>query len=53
MSDDITLDKVTDILATLQDYLELYMQDGRPKENAISRLAESVFWITYGGFEDD
>lgn len=46
--EEITLDKITELLSKLQNYLELYMPEGREKENAISRLSETVFWVTYG-----
>lgn len=45
---EITLSNITELLSKLQDYIDLYMSEGRCKENAISRLAETVFWITYG-----
>ena len=48
MKEEITLSNVTELLSKLQDYIDLYMSEGRCKENAISRLAETVFWITYG-----
>jgi len=51
MSDEITLGNITELLSKLQNYIELYMSEGREKENAISRLAETVFWITYGDEE--
>lgn len=48
MDNEITLSNIIELLAKIQDYIEIYMAEGRCKENAISRLAETVFWITYG-----
>ena len=47
-NNEITLSNITELLSKLQDYIDLYMSEGRCKENAISRLAEAVFWVTYG-----
>lgn len=48
MGNEITLSNIIELIAKIQDYVEIIMQEGRCKENAISRLAETVFWITYG-----
>lgn len=44
----MTIDEVTDIISKLTDYIELYIQDERIRTNAVNRLEEAVFWITYG-----
>ena len=51
MNEDVTLNEITDLLSTLENYLEIFMPEGREKENALSRLAETVFWVTYGDEE--
>ena len=44
---DITLTQITDYLSKFVDYINNCTLDSLEKDNAISRLEEAVFWITY------
>lgn len=44
---DITLEQITDYVAKFVDYINNFTPDSLEKNNAISRLEEAVFWITY------
>ena len=44
---DITLTQITDYLSKFVDYINNCTLDSMEKDNAISRLEEAVFWITY------
>ncbi len=41
------LDKITEYLSKLIDYINNYMPDCREKDFVIQKLEESVFWLTY------
>ncbi len=41
------LDKITEYLSKLIDYINNYMPDCREKYFVIQKLEESVFWLTY------
>lgn len=44
---DVTLEQITDYLSKFVDYINNCTLDSVEKDNAISRLEEAVFWITY------
>lgn len=44
---DITLEQITDYISKFVDYINNFTLDSMEKDNAISRLEEAVFWITY------
>lgn len=44
---DITLKQITDYLSKFVDYINNCTLDSMEKDNAITRLEEAVFWITY------
>lgn len=44
---DITLEQITEYVAKFVDYINNFTLDSLEKDNAISRLEEAVFWITY------
>lgn len=44
---DITLEQITDYISKFVDYINNCTLDSLEKDNAISRLEEAVFWITY------
>ena len=33
--------------------IDLYMDDGLEKDNALTKIAEAVFWVTYGEEENE
>lgn len=43
----MTLEQITEMLSQLEDALEQRMEESREKEQALIKLAETIFWITY------
>lgn len=43
---------ILDLLSTIEDLINIYMNDGLEKNNALTKIAETVFWITYGEDEN-
>ena len=44
---DVTLDEIINCLSIFADYIEKVIPYSREKDNAISKLQEAVFWLTY------
>lgn len=44
---DINLNQIVEYISKFVDYINNFTPDSIEKNNAISRLEESVFWITY------
>lgn len=44
---DITLEQITEYISKFVDYIDNCTLDSIEKNNAITRLEEAVFWITY------
>lgn len=44
---DVTLEQITEYLSKFVDYINNFTTDGMEKTNAITKLEEAVFWITY------
>lgn len=44
---DKTLEGIVNYLSTFIDYINNFVPCSRERDNAISKLEESVFWITY------
>lgn len=44
---DKTIDEIVDCLSKFIDYIENFTQYSRERDNAIQRLEEAVFWLTY------
>jgi hypothetical protein len=44
---DITLNQITEYISKFVDYINNFTLDSRERDNAISKLEEAVFWITY------
>lgn len=44
---DITLEQITNHLSSFVDYINNFTPDCVEKNNAITKLEEAVFWITY------
>lgn len=43
----ITLEQLTEYISSFVDYLENFIPQSIERDNAITRLKESVFWLTY------
>lgn len=41
------MDNITDMIADIIDYLELFEIKTPERDNAIARLKEALFWLTY------
>jgi len=41
------INKIIEYLSSIVDYLESFTTDSIEKDNAISRLKETIFWLTY------
>lgn len=41
------IEKITSELSTIENYINLYVEDSLEKNNILTKLAEAVFWITY------
>lgn len=50
---DINLEQITEYLIKFVDYINNFTPNSMEKDNAISRLEEAVFWITYLNEEKD
>ena len=44
---DINLEQITEYLSKFVDYINICTPDSIEKNNAITKLEEAVFWITY------
>ena len=44
---------ITELLSKVENLINLYMEDGLEKDNALIKIAEVVFWITYGEEENE
>lgn len=44
---DITLEQITEYISKFVDYINNFTPDSMEKTNAITKLEEAVFWITY------
>lgn len=44
---DNTLEEIVRCLASFVTYIENFVPYSRERDNAISKLEEAVFWITY------
>lgn len=44
---DINLEQITEYISSFVDYINNFTSDSIEKNNAITRLEEAVFWITY------
>ena len=44
---DINLEEMTEYISKFIDYIIQCVPNGLEKDNAITRLEEAVFWITY------
>lgn len=40
-------EEILNQLSTIENYINLYMEESLEKNNALTKLAEAVFWITY------
>ena len=43
------LDKIIDACSSFAAYLEDFMPECRERDNAITKLQEAVFWLTFFG----
>lgn len=43
----INLEQITEYISKFVNYINNFTPDSLEKNNAISRLEEAVFWITY------
>ena len=50
---DITLAQITEYISKFVDYINNFTLDSMERDNAISRLEEAVFWITYLNEEEE
>lgn len=44
---DVTLKQITEYISVFVDYINNFTPDSLERNNAISKLEEAVFWITY------
>jgi len=44
---DITLEEITEYVSKFVDYINNFTPDCIEKTNAITKLEEAVFWLTY------
>lgn len=44
---------ITELLSKVENLINLYMEDGLEKNNALTKIAEAVFWVTYGEKENE
>lgn len=44
---DINLEQISEYIAKFVDYINNFVPDCMEKTNTITKLEESVFWITY------
>ena len=44
---------ITELLSKVENIINLYMENGLEKDNALTKIAEAVFWITYGEEENE
>lgn len=44
---EINIEQITDYISKFVDYINNFTEDSIEKTNAITRLEESVFWLTY------
>ena len=44
---------ITELLSKVEHLINLYMEDGLEKNNALTKIAEAVFWVTYGEEENE
>lgn len=42
-------EQILNYLSIIENYINLYMKDGLEKNNALTKIAEAIFWITYEG----
>ena len=43
----IALNQIVDYLSSFVSYIENFMPQSIERDNAISRLKETIFWLTY------
>jgi len=41
------LEQITEALCVFADYIDNYYPRSRERDNAINKLQEAVFWLTY------
>ena len=44
---------IIELLSKVENLINLYMEDGLEKDNVLTKIAEAVFWITYGEEENE
>ena len=44
---DMEIEQITEYISKFVDYINHFIPDCIEKDNAISRLEEAVFWLTY------
>ena len=44
---------ITELLSKVENLINLYMENGLEKDNALTKIAEAVFWVTYGEEENE
>lgn len=49
---DINLKQITEYISKFVDYINNFTPESMERTNAITKLEESVFWITYLNEED-
>lgn len=42
-----------DRLSEIENWINEYMEESLEKNNALTKIAEAVFWITYDGENND
>ena len=47
------IEYITELLSKVKHLINLYMEDGLEKNNALTKIAEVVFWVTYGEEENE
>ena len=46
-------EQILNYLSIIENYINLYMEDSLEKNNALTKIAEAIFWITYEGDNDE
>lgn len=41
------IERLTNELSVIENYINLYVEDSLEKNNILTKLAEAIFWISY------
>ena len=44
---EVNIEQITEYISKFVDYINNFTEDSLEKNNAITRLEEAVFWLTY------